>query len=78
MIATYQVKPQEIETFVAQLRSYRAVDELKITVETVTPQPTPETQSATNARILRSWQAANSGEPPYKTLTVEEMEAMIK
>jgi hypothetical protein len=37
-----------------------------------------ETQEETRKRILKTVEAENSGNPPFKTITMEELEAMVQ
>ncbi|GHS91235.1 hypothetical protein FACS1894139_01040 [Planctomycetales bacterium] len=78
MIATYQVKPNEFGILEKILQSYLTTGALKITIEPVSPQLTAETQEEVNARILRTIEAEKSGLPPFKIMTMEEMEAMVQ
>jgi hypothetical protein len=71
MIATFQIKPYEADTFFKVFLDSFAAREVKVTVETVS-----ETQTETNNRILQAVEAEKRGELVH-TMTVEELEAMI-
>ncbi|WP_059369857.1 hypothetical protein [Treponema endosymbiont of Eucomonympha sp.] len=71
MIATFQIKPYEADTFFKAFRDSFSVREVKVTVETMT-----ETQAETNIRILQAIEAEKRGELVH-TMTVEELAALI-
>ena len=71
MIARFQIKPYEADTFFKVFRDSFSAREVKVTVETMT-----ETQAETNNRILQAVEAEKRGELVH-TMTIEELEAMI-
>jgi hypothetical protein len=74
MTATYTIKAHEIEDFLRLFKTDYANRDITVTVETAETSP----QEATNRRILQTAAAENSGTPPYKTMSIEELEAMAQ
>jgi hypothetical protein len=75
MVATYQVKAQEIDEFLNMFRISYADRDVVITVETA---QTEISQTATNTRILGTVKVENSGVKPFKVMTMEELQAMVE
>jgi hypothetical protein len=74
MTATYQVKPYQVDDFFRLFRRNYAGETVTVTVDA----PIAETQAETNARILTSAMAAKSGEPAYKSMTLDEFKDMVE
>jgi hypothetical protein len=75
MVATYRIKANEIDDFLRLFRTDYADRDLTVTVETAYMSPF---QDITNARILSTVEAENSGGKPFKIMTIEEMEALAR
>jgi hypothetical protein len=74
MIATYTVKAHEIEDFLRIFKSDYADCDVTVTVET----SVSASQEVTNRRIIQTVAAENSGKAPYKTMSIDEFEAMTQ
>jgi hypothetical protein len=74
MTATYTIKAHEIEDFVRLFKADYANRDVTVTVET----SGSSWQEAVNGRILKTIAAENSGSAPYKTMMIDELEAMTQ
>ena len=73
MTATLQIEPQQAHEFLRVFEKFFDGKKTKAPAKIK-----KETQAEVNARILSAVEAANSGKPPFITMTMEELEAMVR
>ncbi|WP_059369240.1 hypothetical protein [Treponema endosymbiont of Eucomonympha sp.] len=78
MTATYRIKPNEIDMLAKMLKSSFRHGELKITVETMSDEQSRQfSNDLARLQADEALEWEQSGKPPFRTMSVEELEAMI-
>ena len=78
MIATYQIKPNELDTLTKILKSSFQGEKMKVTIETVSDESSLRfSDKIVRKQLDEALQWEQSGKPAYRTMSVDALEAMI-